>query len=66
VEKGIDGKRRLPFVCCKQKTETANFHLFVANGKGKRKFVFLGQQTIKDNQTIAVSANMSIYALRIL
>jgi hypothetical protein len=27
-----DGKRQLLFVCCKQKTEVANFHLFAANG----------------------------------
>jgi hypothetical protein len=28
------------------KTETANFRLFAAKGSGKRKFVFLGWQTI--------------------
>jgi hypothetical protein len=38
---GANGKRQLPFVSCKRKTETANFRLFVANGNGKPKFVFL-------------------------
>ncbi len=34
-------------VCFLQtETETANFCLFAANGNGKRKFVFLGRQTI--------------------
>jgi hypothetical protein len=41
------GKQQLPFVCCKQKSETANFRLFSANGKWK--FVFLGQQMINGN-----------------
>jgi hypothetical protein len=27
-------KQRIPFVCCKWKTETANLHLFAANGNG--------------------------------
>jgi hypothetical protein len=30
---GINGKRQLPFVFCKQKTETTKFYLFSANGK---------------------------------
>ncbi len=46
TENGTDGKRQLPFVCCKRKTETANFCLFAANGNGKWKFVFYGQWTI--------------------
>jgi hypothetical protein len=37
--------------CCKRKTETANFRLIDANGK--RKFVFLGGQTIKQLAMIA-------------
>jgi hypothetical protein len=41
-----NGKRQLPFARCKQKMETANFRLFAANGKGKQKIVFLGQQMI--------------------
>jgi hypothetical protein len=32
------GKRQFPFVCCKWKTETANFRLFAANGNEKWKF----------------------------
>jgi hypothetical protein len=38
AENGTNGKRQLPFVCCKRKTETTNFRLFSANGN--RKFVF--------------------------
>ncbi len=34
-----NGKQQLPFVCCKRKTEMANFCLFAANENGKRKFV---------------------------
>jgi hypothetical protein len=45
--KGTKGKRQILFVFYKQKTENANFHLFGANGNGKRKFVFLGLQTNK-------------------
>jgi hypothetical protein len=33
-------KWQLSFVCCKWKTETANFRLFAANGTRKRKFFF--------------------------
>jgi hypothetical protein len=47
MENGINGKQQLPFICCKWKTETANFPLFSANGK--QKFAFLGQQTINGN-----------------
>ncbi len=37
-----NGKQRLLFVCCKQKTETANFHfVFGANGNRKRKLFSL-------------------------
>ncbi len=35
-----------------QKTETVNFRLFVANGNGKQKFVFLGRQTINSNRRL--------------
>jgi hypothetical protein len=34
VENGTNGKRQIPFICCKQKTETANFRLLAANGNG--------------------------------
>ncbi len=37
---GTNGKWQLLFVCCKRKTETANFHLFAENEK--QKFVYLG------------------------
>ncbi len=45
-----NGKRQLPFMCCKRKT--ANFCLFAATGTGKRKFVFLGRQTINGNRRL--------------
>jgi hypothetical protein len=48
-----NGKRQLSFVFCKQKTETANFRLFVANRNRKRTFVFLGWQTINGLWRIA-------------
>jgi hypothetical protein len=32
TENGTNGKWQSPFVCCKWKTETANFRLFAANG----------------------------------
>ncbi len=41
TENGTHGKWHLPFVFCERKTETANFHLFAANRKKKRKCVFL-------------------------
>jgi hypothetical protein len=44
MENKINGRQQLSFVCCKQKTEMANCHLFAANGNGKQKFVFLGWQ----------------------
>jgi hypothetical protein len=44
------GKQQLVFVFCKRKKETTNFHLFAANGNGKRKFVFIGWQMINSNQ----------------
>jgi hypothetical protein len=34
------------------KTETANFRLFATKGNGKRKFVFIGQQTINSNRRL--------------
>jgi hypothetical protein len=46
---GTNGKRQLPFVYCKRKTETKNFRLFAANGNRKWKFVFLGRQTKNSN-----------------
>ncbi len=49
TENGATGKRQLPFVCCRQKMKTANFHLFAENGNGKRKFVSLGRQTINSS-----------------
>jgi hypothetical protein len=36
-------KKQLLFVCCKRKTEKANFRLPAANGNGKQTFVFLGR-----------------------
>ncbi len=37
-----------------QKTELTenNFHVFAANGNGKRKFVFLGWQKVKSNRRL--------------
>ncbi len=52
MENRTNGKQQLPFVCCKQNTETSNFRLFAANRKRKRKFVFLGRQTINSNQQL--------------
>jgi hypothetical protein len=43
-------KRQLTYVCCKQKTETANVCLFAANGD--RSFAFLGCQTINSNRRL--------------
>jgi hypothetical protein len=57
TENGTNGRWQVPFVFCKRKTETANFGFVTANGNGKWKFVFLGQQMINGN-TIAVSANI--------
>jgi hypothetical protein len=62
-ENGMDAKRQFPFVCCKQKTELANFLLFAANENGKRKFVFIGSANKKRYSMIAVSANVPIYAV---
>ncbi len=50
MENRTNRKRNFPFVCCKWKTETANFCLFAAYGR--RKFVFLGQQTINSNRRL--------------
>jgi hypothetical protein len=36
------------FFATNGKGQAANFRLFAANGNGKRKFVFLGRQTIND------------------
>jgi hypothetical protein len=43
-------KQRIPFVCCKWKMKMANSRLFAANGNGKQKCVFLGQQTLNNNR----------------
>jgi hypothetical protein len=59
TETGTIGKWQLPIVCCKRKTETANFRLVSANGK--RKLVFLGLKTINSNP-FSVSANVPTYA----
>ncbi len=40
MENKTIGKWQLPFVCCKQKKETANFHLFSASGKWKSEVCF--------------------------
>jgi hypothetical protein len=52
AENENNGKQQFPFVCCKQKTETANFRFFTANGKSKWNFVFLGRQTRNGNQRL--------------
>ncbi len=41
MEYETNSKRKLQCVSCKQKTGTANFRLFAANGNGKPKFVYL-------------------------
>ncbi len=40
MENGTNKKRQLLFVCCKRKTETANFYLFSANEKRKNGGLF--------------------------
>ncbi len=50
MENRTNGKQQLPFVCCKWQTEMANLGLFPADGKRKRKFVFLGWKTINGNR----------------
>ncbi len=53
TENRTNGKLQLPFVCCKRKTETANFRLYcTANGNRKRNFVFLGQQMINSSRRL--------------
>ncbi len=52
TEKETNGKRQLPFVFCKRKSETSNFRLFAANGNVKRKFVFLGSTKDKRYQRL--------------
>ncbi len=49
TENGTNRKHQDPFVCCKWKTERADFRLFPANGN---KFVFLDRQTINGNQRL--------------
>ncbi len=55
------GKRQLLFVCCKRKTPMANFHLFAVNINGKRKFAFLGRQTIKVNDYCCLSKHTRLW-----
>jgi hypothetical protein len=52
TENVTSGKRQLPFVFCKRKTETANLRFVAANVNGKQKFVFLGRQTINGNRRL--------------
>ncbi len=52
TKNGTNGQWQVPFVCCKQKTETLNFRLFYVNVKWKLKFVFLGRRTIKGNRRL--------------
>jgi hypothetical protein len=55
-EQAVNGLRKIAwasvFHCYKRKTEAAIFGLFAANGNGKRKFVFLGRQTINGNRRL--------------
>jgi hypothetical protein len=46
TESRPNGKLQLLFVCCKRKTKIT----FATNRNGKRRFVFLGQQTINGNR----------------
>jgi hypothetical protein len=57
MENRTIGIQQLPFVCCKWKMKTENFRLFSANGNVKRKFVFLGRQTINGNRRLLFSKN---------
>ncbi len=50
TENGTKGKQKLPFVCCKWKNQTENFHLFATNRNGKWKFVFLSRKRINGNR----------------
>jgi hypothetical protein len=52
TENGTNGKRQLPFVFCKRKTEMENFRLFTANRNRKQTFDFLGRQTINGNRRL--------------
>ncbi len=66
--KRTNGKRLLPFFCCKRKTETANFSpvCLLQTETENGSFVFSGQQTINGNRRqTAVSANVPIYAFYI-
>ncbi len=58
TENGTNGKWKLPTVCCKQKTEMANFCSFAANRNGKRKFLLVGLKTI--NATVSVHQGPSL------
>jgi hypothetical protein len=52
TENRTNGKRQLPFVCCKREMEMTDFRLFAANGNRKWKFVFLFRQTINGNRRL--------------
>jgi hypothetical protein len=59
---GTNGNRQLPFVCCKRKTEKANFLWFSANGKQKAEVCFPWSANDERQSTFAVSANVPIHA----
>jgi hypothetical protein len=48
------------YVCLLQ-TENANFHLFAVNINGKRKFAFLGRQSIKVNDYCSLSKHAHLW-----
>jgi hypothetical protein len=58
------GKRQLPFVFCKWKTETANFCLFAAHGNRKQMFVFLSRQMMNGNRRLLFQQNVPIYDVK--
>ncbi len=45
-------RKKLLFISCYWKKDTANFRLFAANGNGRRKFGFLGWQMINGNRRL--------------
>jgi hypothetical protein len=64
TENGADVKWGLPFVCCKQKMEIADFPHLLQTETDKCNFVFFRRQTIKRLSTIAVSAICPSMVLR--
>jgi DNA polymerase/3'-5' exonuclease PolX len=52
MENGTNKKQQFSFICCKRKTETANFHMFAGNKNGKRKFVILARQKLNGNRRL--------------